>query len=504
MDAVIVQLINPTFKLELPINWVNDNPEFKELVESRKSHITNYTKQLAEVMAFMNNAGFLAFEEKEDYSLSECRQIYNVLVSEWYSEYYSHTLWKKLRTGELSRNGLLGWLIHNYHTSKAAGMTDARAAIGMPSEKLRLFFKQNCLEEYWHCEAFYFVRHKNLNVDDEDIKSYVPLPSSLAFEQQATRTVEYDWMANVLISYFQESSIKFHDEAVKFYKEVEKNYEIEGMFDSWIQHMSLDLDHDHAAELGQLLESDSKITKEQFFKSIREANRSFRFLISSLDEILKEDVPSLTLMLRKPVRNGLLNPLSNSLLAQYQIESERSITDTSPIKLYHNLCDCSFNKIRGVSDLFTCSEEDAIYLHSQLVISFFRALSYADRHEEVILFGKLAEKPEYFPECFTNDHSLWITALTNFINSLSYKPRIFAFLLFHLTECTHEALASSDSKPVLPITEKGIKAIKNYLSTITLTFAEIDLCCNAIIQCNEFINSKDQYDCYEKPICFLG
>ena len=67
---------------------------------------------------------------------------------------------------------------------------------------------------------------------------------------------EEDWLGHLLVSLFQESSIKFYQECKEFYRQLEVRYKMENFFLPWIKHMDLDLNLSHAGRLSDVLDSD--------------------------------------------------------------------------------------------------------------------------------------------------------------------------------------------------------------------------------------------------------
>jgi hypothetical protein len=502
-------LSNPTFKFSIPLEYVQSKAPILTLIEKREYVLDDSDNSIEtnNLIEALTRTGFFSHLENEEYSLRECRQIFDQMISEWYAEYYQHPVWEKARKGELSKSGLLAWLIHNYHISIAAGITDARAAVSMPTAELRSFFRENCMEEYWHCDAFYFVKHPNLNVRDNLVKNYVPLSSSMAFKQQAVRTAEKDWVANVLISYFQESSIRFYNDCLNFYKQVEEKYQIPGMFKTWLQHMSLDFEHSHADVLGELLEKDDIISKQDMLQSFSEAFIAFRFLLCALDEVLIEDTNVDSLYLRNPMHNGTIDMQDNSFILSYSPAKKFRITESAPLKLYSEIQAAGIFQPVQTYSIVNFLETDVQYLRDYITTSFLKAVSYSNSHEQVILFGKLSEK--YFRkqgtymEQFTSAPSLRAVAIGNFLNDISVKPKLFAFILWHISESIDANLQAGDQRNAttwMPVDEQGKMRIRNFLQDIDFYQYEIDEAFNLVIQINEMIEKKDFYERREKSL----
>src|SRR4029077_634797 len=184
-----------------------------------------------------------------------------------------------------SRAELTAWMIHNYHVSRSAGVIAARMATGSRNPDLKAFFREDALEEYWHCDAFYFVEQSGINLTAADVKNYVPLPASTAFEDHALRAAEEDPLGHLLIAYFQESSIIFRQDSERFYDSIEANYGLKDAFNGWRKHMSLDLDHDHAGELEARFDDKRVITLGDARASLRIVQLAQYFLLKALDQI---------------------------------------------------------------------------------------------------------------------------------------------------------------------------------------------------------------------------
>src|SRR6185503_20799475 len=90
-------------------------------------------------------------------SLADALAAFLPLRSVMYADYYSHPLWTRLRDGAATAGELTTWAVHNYHVSRSAGAIAARRSVRSHDDGLQPFFREDALEEYWHCDAFYFV-----------------------------------------------------------------------------------------------------------------------------------------------------------------------------------------------------------------------------------------------------------------------------------------------------------------------------------------------------------
>ena len=368
-------------ELALPRTWVDANPEIKAVLnrEIDIDQLASEDNQLKGVVQFLELQDcFFRSRAKPEYSLEEIKDIFEPIARSWFAHYYSHPVWSKLRRGELNLNGFVAWVIHNYHVSRAAGRSGSRCAVLFPKQELRSFFRSDVLEEYWHCDAFYFVRHPALSISDFDVKSYVPLPASLAFEQYTVTVSETDWLAHLLISYFQESSIRFYSDCQEFYRDVEISYQLPGFFKTWTDHMRLDFEHGHADNFAEIFSSPETVRHETFVNSLSATWFAFSFLYSALGQIDTEATRSAAVKLRNPIRGGItdsslnaLCPFSGELKATSFYELAREIVS------YTKPCE-------------HLMEANAV-LTNGVVEALFYSMSFAVNHDDIITVGKLIE-----------------------------------------------------------------------------------------------------------------
>jgi hypothetical protein len=407
-------------ELALPREWVDETPEIQAILnrEMAVDALVSQDKQVNGVIEFLKLQDcFFHSQAKAEYSLREIKKIFEPIALDWFARYYSHPLWNRLRRGELNLNGFVAWVLHNYHVSRAAGKSGSRCAVLYPKRELRKFFRSDVLEEYWHCDSFYFVRHPALSISDEDVKNYVPLPASLAFEQYTLLIAESDWLAYLLVSYFQESSIRFYADCEDFYREVECAYHLPGFFKSWTAHIHLDFEHRHADNFTELLSSSETISHEHFVQSLRTAWFAFSFLYSALDQIETEAASHNTVTLRNPIRGLTLGPATNSLC---HVAGE--LQGTNLLELADN-----FASATGSHALET---GPIAFLTNSLVEALFYSMSLANEHDEIIVLGKLIEA---FPsaEKLTAERQISVAemGIASFLRAQAVTPSSLLFIV---------------------------------------------------------------------------
>lgn len=449
--------------IDLPNELVQQNPTLAAFLRREAAHSTLASPELAEAVAVLEEYKCLQpAVDQPRYTALELKEWFSPVAEDWYRSYYQHPVWRGLRERSLSASGVITWVIHNYHISRAAGISDARCASSRKSRQLFEVFAKNTLEEYWHCDAFYFVRHQGLSVSDEQVKAYVPTAASLAFEQLTYQLAERDWVAHSLVTLFQESSIKFYDEARAFYTEVEREYELKGFFDSWVRHMDLDRTYGHVDMVGGVFTPGTLLTRRQGWRALGMARAAFEFLRCALDDILVLDARGLP-CLRLPVQGARLDPEESALVRDAGIRCVTSLEGVTPATLGAVLVDLGVCVPPEGAPPQQIDDRD--YLWHELTRSLLRAAGRARSHDEVVTFGNLARKSFADPtragvpqrDCLP--HSVWALALANLFHETSVRPLEHAFLCSFVHDLGHAADPGAKAARWLPIDATGAKSL---------------------------------------------
>ena len=437
--AEFVTVAYSFWKVELPREWVNRTPAIQRFLsrDAPASDISNDSDpSVLGVLTLLDLQGCLRYpDDRAFYTLKEVSNIFCALRASWYAQYYRHALWHRLREGSLSLNALVSWLIHNYHLSRSAGVSAARCSTRSPRADIRKLFRASAIEEYAHCNDFFFVNHEKLAIPDSAVKQHLPLAGSLAFDLQMLRIAEDDWLAHVLVALLQESSVRFFDSCVAFYATVETNYGLQGFFENWKKHLSLDLDYDHAGAFAGALDSNEKVSREQVQFSLRNAFFTFRHLLSALDEILENDRSDPTIELDLP--NTQVSHLTLAELAREGIPTAKAPDNAS----------------------------DRKFLLIDVAESLQRVLGNSKAHDQVLLFGRLVEATTGMTAKVgvgdIQPISPWAMALANLLRESSGDPVEYAFLLFRL---------SGIDEGLVPISPMGLHQLAQHLERISSSF----------------------------------
>jgi hypothetical protein len=479
----MVIITHAHWQISVPSLFLVSHPQLEQVLTRRKprAELPPHPDYDGFIRLLEAQGCFTSLERKAAYSLGEARELFDPLRSMWYARYYAHSLWERLRTGTATRNAILAWVIHNYHISRAAGVVGARIAAKAPDPSWRAFFRQDTLEEYWHCDAYYFVRHPELRVDDAAVKTYVPLPSSLAFEAHTLQLAERSPLAHLLVAYFQESSIAFYDDCLAFYRAVEREYGLTGFFGTWQQHMRLDQDHGHAVDLAGLFDTAMSVSATALDAAIAEAWLANWFLCRALDDIEAEALPDGSVRLRPPVAGGRLTPSRSSLEAGYR-------GGQWPGGSLLGLCKWVIAERPLTSPTVPLVPADEAVVGSALVEAAYESLSRARDHEQILHLGHLCRglKESGIGGGEAGGFSSpWAVATAALIREAAVHPAENVVLMW----VTGSALASAASDKSLGVsTEPWLRKASDMLDTVPVTEAEAGRWLTRVLQLRELLD----------------
>lgn len=414
---------NAVGTLTLSSAFVASQPLLQSLFSGETVHgVQSAPEPVRGVLEALAHQGCFRLQLAQDLSQDELIERFEPTVGRWHAIYYGHPLWDDLSSGQATRDELIAWMIHNYHISRSAGATDARSAVTAPSAVLRARFSENAIGEYAHCDDFFLIRHPELGLTDDDVKNAVQSAGSLAFDQNMLRLAERDWLAHALVSFFQESSVQFYPEIVKFYRSIEVQYGIAGAFEPWIAHMDLDQGEAHADRLRSMLSGGQMLSSAQAREAVWGAAVTFHYLLSALDQIRTNRGGAL----RRAVRAGRVDASESSLVRAAYGEVCTTIDATSADGVATAMLALAPRRAWRPA---AHAKDDREFLKSSLTCSLFRALSLSREHHEVMAIGRLCEHYRSAFASIRHDMTYfglrpdaWLVAIANFFHERVAEP----------------------------------------------------------------------------------
>lgn len=362
------------WEVKVPLEAIASDPALSDLVHRRVVDQTRVGSKSIGFLQLLESQGCFLPERPAWLTPDDVLGLFRRIRSRLYASYYSHPLWLDLRSGLAGRGALIAWVLHNYHVSRSAGPIAARlAADGRNSSASR--FQQDALDEFWHCDSFYFVEGQQIGLSAEQGKASVPLPASTAFEDLARRTAEEDHLGHVLIALFQEASVAFNTDADAFYNAVEERYGLPGFFEGWRRHMHLDEEQDHAAGVAAALNDIGDVPADLFERAARRVVMAHFFLCSALTQA-----------------------------SEFGADQELSLRQPKHV-------------VRTVAgaDLPFIALPDTLHLFGFLKRAALVALSHAREHDDIMVAGRLCAALEHVREPQTPLTKPWLAACNNFL-----------------------------------------------------------------------------------------
>lgn len=482
-----VKVTYALWEVTLPINWVRSHPSVLSLLERECTAAEASTDpQAADFVSLLEAQGCFTPIRKNSYTLREVRALFDPLRSAWYAIYYAHPAWEDLRSGQATRNEVIAWLVHNYHTSRAAGVAAARMASQGEASLWAPFFQQDALDEYWHCDAFYFIDSSEFCVNSRDIKSYIALPSSTAFLQHTLRLAEIDALGHLLTAYFQECSIVFEDDSKKFYSDVEAAYQLPAFFKRWKQHIQIDKDHGHAEGLAALLESDLSMDAMTVEAALRNAWISFYFLWKSLDDIKLERLEGPDILLRKPAQDGQFKSSGNNLFRANNLKQQgnsHELDDLQSLYSWH-LAKWQINYSEDLRHV----DKDLTYMYSEIRRASFKALSFSHQHDEIIACGRAAKLFSTMTAETANTYaqSPWAVAISNYVTETAISPTLWLMIVSLLLDRIRFLSGASSILASFAMGE-WIVLVDDFRASTRMATTDADRIATALLQLDELI-----------------
>jgi hypothetical protein len=418
------------WELEATPLFVQGRPAFKQFLERRRPIRDLDTKdpEMAKMVHFLTTHGCVTYDgTREKYALREIKYLVRALTSQWYGIYYSHPFWDKLAHCRASLPQVFAWALRTYHLSRSAGATAARGAVYSPEPQIRATFLKSAIEEYSHCERYYFPVHSTFGLEARWVQRLIPFPSSVAFDHQMSVIAEDDWLAHTTVAFFQEYTAQFRDNACALYDRIETTYGLEGFFEGWKEHIGYDVDQSHANDFEDLFAGSLELPRKDVIRSLEAAGITVEYLAISLDELSTvEDTADLRELRASP-------DLVGDGARQSSVMSVKDLARLCAESSYIDACRAIEREVYSViSDRRTqIAAVISAALSTPLPDLLLRSLSRCVDQRYLVLLGELIEGSLKDETCVDN-RSYYLAserAVINFLRESSVVPKEFVFLL---------------------------------------------------------------------------
>ena len=370
------------WEITLPASVLGQDTELRSLFERKLSlsQLGELEERVANFLLLLLHQGCFTLDASATgLDATAIRYVLQAAVNGWYRAYYAHPLWARLRNETLTLPQVFLWAFRTYHLSRSAGPTAARGAANPVFPGISEVFFKSCLEEFSHCDDFYFPEHREFGLGAREIEDLIPLAASTAFDQQMLRIAERDPLAHLTVAYFQEFTAEFRKNAFELYDHLESRYKLNGFFQGWKDHVGYDLDHSHSDDLFDALTGDELFSPAHVIRSLDEAGKTVDDLMWALDQISLLPTDTYINAVR-PRLSKFIELVTRKLTLSEDAKSiDELATSIAEVLKAENSLD---RPIRNAYFAMKCEVLQAIFL---------RALGFSQSHQEVVLLGRAVE-----------------------------------------------------------------------------------------------------------------
>lgn len=438
-----IELRFSVWGIELPQAFTND-PTGKLTAflqrETSSSDLCLEQEHIQKLLLLLSHQGCLVPAKRQDtYHLSEVKALYISFCNEWYGRYYSHAIWETMRSREIPISILRQWISRTYFLSRFAGVTASAASLYTPYPTVRQAFKKSALEEYSHCQDYYFPPAQLFPESLGYSGSIEPLASFSAFDQQMLYIAKNDWLGHLFVALFQERTAKFRHGANQLYSRIEEQLGINGLFDGWRTHISYDEEHSHEDDLDQLFNQDISISCEQLQCAFEEGALTIDLLVAGLSESFVLGKRGINP--RATATSAAVGAHHLSALDCFSGIHEYLFQATSAWELVTEVCDVVAGTPNGRAILEKFTQNGSCLVRHLLPDLTAECLSQCTTQNEIIAIGRTLENIRH--ESAVNDeglrfHKKAIRVFRNHISSKSKSPADFSFTALLLARLAEE------------------------------------------------------------------
>ncbi len=438
-----IELRFSVWGIELPQTFTNDPTSRLTAFFQREASTSDLCfekEQIQKLILLLSHQGCLVPESRQDtYHLSEVKRLYISFCNEWYGRYYSHAIWEAMRGREIPISILRQWISRTYFLSRFAGVTASAASLNSPYPTVRQAFKKSAIEEYSHCQDYYYPPTQLFPESLNYSGSIEPLASFLAFDQQMLYIAKTDWLGHLFVALFQERTAKFRDGANQLYSRIEEQLGINGLFDGWRTHISYDEEHSHEDDLDQLFDQDIFISCEQLQCAFEEGALTLDLLVAGLSESFilgKRGINP-----RSTATGAAVGAHHLSGLDCFSGINEYIFQETSARGLVTEICAVVAGAPSGRAILEKFAQNGSCLVRQLLPNLTAECLSNCTTQNEIIAIGRILEKISH-ESAIKDERSRFykkaVRVFRNHISSKSKSPADFSFAILLLAKLAEE------------------------------------------------------------------
>lgn len=174
------------------------------------------------------------------------RDYFAKFLPSWLDEAFSHPFWERMMSGRGSARLYTGWLFELYHYTRNANRHMPLSCAHTRSKAIKSLRAKHYAEE-WNHYHYFSKSLKALKFDDDDIRSSVPLPMTLALSNFMRQAAREDVLAYSICSAVLEGTTTDRGTYSPYYEKAAELYGIpRGAVTPIFAHLDLDVQYQHS------------------------------------------------------------------------------------------------------------------------------------------------------------------------------------------------------------------------------------------------------------------
>ncbi len=174
------------------------------------------------------------------------RDYFSKFLPSWLDEAFSHPFWDRMMTGNGSARLYTGWLLELYHYTRNANRHMPLSCAHTHSKAIKSLRAKHYAEE-WNHYHYFSKSLKALRFSEDDVRSSVPLPMTLALSNFMRQAAREDVLAYSICSAVLEGTTTDRGTYSPYYEKAAELYGIpRGAVTPIFAHLDLDVQYQHA------------------------------------------------------------------------------------------------------------------------------------------------------------------------------------------------------------------------------------------------------------------
>ena len=174
------------------------------------------------------------------------RDYFAKFLPSWLGEAFSHPFWERMMSGKGSARLYTGWLFELYHYTRNANRHMPLSCAHTRSKPIKALRAKHYAEE-WNHYHYFSKSLKALGFTEEDVRSSVPLPMTLALSNFMRQAAREDVLAYSICSAVLEGTTTDRGTYSPYYEKAAELYGIpRGAVTPIFAHLDLDVQYQHS------------------------------------------------------------------------------------------------------------------------------------------------------------------------------------------------------------------------------------------------------------------